>query len=425
MDFVARSRLVDRVAATAYQTGVKPHRPDDNLLLNRRYFLSQSTLAAGALALGLERACVAESASLRAAIIGHTGGGDYGHGLDVIFNDVPGVQVVSVADPVADGRAAAAKRSGALRQYADYREMLAKERPQIVSVAPRWSEQHHAMAMGAIETGAHLYMEKPITPTLAEADEILALADKRGLKVAVAHQMRLAPNIVHLKRRLAEGLIGEVRQIRSWGKQDGRAGGEDMLVLGTHLFDMMRNLIGDAAWCSAQILHEGREFTKADARTVKEQIGPVGGTEIEAQFAFANGVMATFTSRGALRETVAHWGMELIGSKGVVRILMDVFPQVFQLEADKWSAEGKTDRWLPLKDDPTLKFTTEQRGFGPANRRVVDDWLEAIRSNRPPRCSGHDAMRALEMVMAVYEAGLSGARVPLPLMNRKHPLAGR
>ena len=359
---------------------------------------------------------------LRAAIIGHTGSGDYGHGLDVAFNGLPNVQIVAVADPVESGRSATAKRCGAQRQYADFREMLAKETPQLVSIAPRWSEQHHAMGMAALEAGAHLLMEKPITRTLAEADELLALAEKRGLKVAVAHQMRLAPSIVHLKGKLAEGLIGDIAQIRAWGKQDDRAGGEDMLVLGTHLFDMMRNLAGDPVWCTARILHQGREFKRADAREVKEQIGRVGGTEIDAQFSFGNGVMASFTSRASLRQTVAHWGMELIGSKGVVRILMDVSPQVFLVDAGKWEAGGKTERWAPLKDDPAVGFTAEQRGFGPANRRVVEDWLEAISANREPQCSGRNAMRALEMVMAVYQAGLSGKRATFPLASRQHPL---
>lgn len=155
---------------------------------------------------------------------------------------------------------------------------------------------------------------------------------------------------------------------------------------------------------------------------MKEQIGLVGGTEIEAQFSFTNGVLATFTSRAALRDTVAHWGMELIGSKGVARILMDVFPQVFLLESGKWSAGGKTDRWALLKDDPAVNFSTAERGFGLANRRVVDDWLNAIRTDREPSCSGRDAMQALEMAMAVYQAGLTGTRATLPLPSRSHPL---
>jgi predicted dehydrogenase len=398
-------------------------------VLSRRKFACRAALIASSAGCALDALltsdlCGADTGPWRAAVIGHTGRGEYGHGLDVIFNDVPNVQVVAVADPDSSGRAAAAKRCQALRQYADYREMLAKEKPRLVSVAPRWSEQHHAMATAALQAGAHVCLEKPITRTLVEADDILALADQRGLKIAVAHQMRLAPSVVHLKRRLAEGLVGDLVQIRAWGKQDDRAGGEDMLVLGTHLFDMVRYVAGDPSWCAARILHQGREFTRADARAVKEQIGLVGGTEIEAQFAFANGVMATFTSRAALRQTVAHWGMELIGGKGTVRLLMDVFPQVFLLDAGKWQGEGKIDRWLPLKDDPALNFSAEQRGFGLANRRVLDDWLEAIRTNREPQCSGRAGMRALEMVMAVYQAGLSGKRVPFPLSDRRHPLEG-
>jgi predicted dehydrogenase len=397
--------------------------------LSRREFTRRTALiASGAgcalVVPGANRVFGAETDLRRAAIIGYTGRGDYGHGLDVIFNDVPNVQVVAVADPDSSGREAAAKRCHALRQYADYREMLVKEKPQLVSIAPRWTEHHRAMAMAALQAGAHVCMEKPITRTLAEADELLALADQRGLKIAVAHQMRLAPSVVHLRRRLGEGLIGDLVQVRAWGKQDDRAGGEDMLVLGTHLFDMLRHFAGDPSWCTASIRHQGREFTRADARTVKEQIGLVGGTDIDAQFALANGVLATFTSRTALRQTVAHWGMELIGSKGTVRLLMDVFPQVYLLNAGKWQADGKTDRWLPLKDDPALNLTAEQRGFGLANRRVLDDWLEAIRTNREPQCSGRAAMRALEMVMAVYHAGLSARRVSLPLSDRRHPLEG-
>ena len=63
-----------------------------------------------------------------------------------------------------------------------------------------------------------------------------------------------------------------------------------MIVLGSHVFDLMRLYAGDAVFCTARVLHQGREFTRSDARKVKEQIGPVGGDEVCAQFAFANGV---------------------------------------------------------------------------------------------------------------------------------------
>ena len=365
----------------------------------------------------------APKAKRRAAIIGHTGRGDYGHSLDAAFSGLEGVEVVAVADADDAGRAKAAQSTRAASQYADYRQMLEKERPQLVCLAPRWSDQRREMALAALGVGGHLFTEKPFTSTLAEADEILATADRAGLKIAVAHQMRLAPSIVRLKQALGEGLLGELVQLRAWGKQDSRAGGEDMLVLGSHLFDLLRYLAGDALWCSARVLHDGRDITRADARIMKEQIGPVAGNEIHAHFGFAGGVNATFTSSGRLRDTLGPWGIELLGSKGAARILAEVFPTVYVLKSGKWDASGRKDDWTRWEGDPGAKLSAEERGFGPANRRVVEDWLAAIEQNREPVCSGRTAMKSIEMIMAVYQAALTGARVTLPLKERRHPLA--
>lgn len=393
---------------------------------NRRDFMKSAGLGLGAALLETSRGFGAEptgNTKTRAAIIGHTGRGNYGHGLDLVFNDRDNIQVVAVADPVASGRANAAQASRALGQYDDYRVMLETEKPKLVSIAPRWTDQHLAMALAAFQAGAHVYMEKPIARDLAEADQILAAADQAGLKVAVAHQMRLAPSILHLKTSLDQGVIGDLQEIRAYGKQDNRSGGEDMLVLGTHLFDLMRFFAGEALWCMARVLQNGRDIARADARLPTEDIGLVAGNEIDAQFAFPNSVQATFTSRTKLRSTIGHWGLELIGSKTTARILADVFPTVFLLKPGDWEASGKTERWAPLEGDPGLTATPAERGFIPANRRVVDDWLEAIQKNREPICSGRAATKALEMIMAVYESALSGQRVAFPLKKRTHPLA--
>jgi predicted dehydrogenase len=389
--------------------------------LTRRTFLSRTTLFAAAAPAVLSAKANAP-AQLKAAIIGHTGRGNYGHELDVVFNGRDNITVVAVADPDPRGRSRAAGRTGALRQYADYREMLEKEKPDLVSIAPRQTDQHHAMAVAALEGGAHLYMEKPITRDLAEADELLDLADRKGLKIAVAHQMRLAPTIVHLQRALDEGLIGELVQIRTFGKQDHRAGGEDLIVLGTHLFDFIRMFAGAPSFCTARVLWKGRDITRADSRAATEDIGPVAGDEVEAQFGFSNGTHATFTSRARLQSNFGHWGFELIGARATVRVLADAYPLVHLLEPGKWEAGGRTDQWRPLPGDPGRNSSAAERSFGPANRRVVDDWLAAIRENREPACSGRKGMEALEMVMAVYHAALTGKRIPLPLPERRHPL---
>ena len=387
---------------------------------SRREFLFATAAALAAPA--LFRA--ADAPKFKAAIIGHTGRGDYGHGLDIIFHDRPNVELVAMADANAAGLEKMAAKLKAPRSYADFRVMLEKERPQLVCVAPRQADQHHAMALAALGVGAHVYSEKPFLPTLAEGDEVLALAEQRGLRIAVAHQMRLAPNIVHLQQRVTAGLLGELLEIRAWGKQDARAGGEDMMVLGTHLFDLMRLFAGDAQWCTARVTQAGRDITPADAHLTKDNVGLVAGDEVSAQFGFGNGVTGTFTSRAKLREQAGGWGLELIGSKGAARILANIPPLVYVQQSTGWKADGKSDEWRKLPDDPTLNLPANAQGFPAANARVVDDWLAAIAARRAPACSGQNAMRAVEMVMAVYHAALTARRVALPLTRRTHPLAG-
>ncbi len=385
---------------------------------SRRQFLATTAVALAAPA--LLRA--ADAPKLKVAVIGATGRGDYGHGMDVVFNDRPNFELVAVADANPVGLEKTAARLKAPRQYADFRAMLEKERPQFVSIAPRQSDQHHAMAMAAVAVGAHIFMEKPFMPTLVEADEVLAAAEMRGVKITVAHQMRMTPNVVHLKQQVDAGLIGELLELRAWGKQDARAGGEDMIVLGSHLFDLMRLFAGDPQWCTARVTQAGRDITPADGHLMKDNVGPIAGDEVSAQFGFAKGVTASFTSRARLRDATGHWGLELTGTKGIARILANLPPQVFVQKTTGWKPDGKTDEWRKLPDDPTLNLPASAQGFPAANARLMDDLLDAATKNRAPECSGHNAMKAIELVMAVYQAALGAKRIAMPLVNRKHPL---
>jgi predicted dehydrogenase len=384
--------------------------------MNRRHFLQGSAVAA----LVSTFARAAETKTMTAAVIGHTGHGNFGHNMDIVFNDRPGIEVIAVADPDEKGRAGAQQRTRARRTYADYREMLEKERPQLVSVCPRWTDQRHAMVTAALAVGAHVYCEKPFAATVAEADGMVAQAVRANRKLAVSHQGRVAPNTLLLKRRLDEGLIGELIEIRVHGKQDKRAGGEDLVVLGTHQFDLVRFFAGDPLWCSARVLQGGHEITLADVHPATENVGPIAGDEVEALFALAN-VNVHYTSRGKNATAAGPWGMEFIGSKGRARLLNEVFTDVFVWRGGAISASGQTGEWVPLEG--SVNGSTLERGFPAANRRVVDDWLAAIAEDREPLSSGRSALKSLEMIHAVFAAGLSKSRIHFPLANRQHPLA--
>lgn len=377
---------------------------------SRRDFL---LLAAGAVSAAGPRA--AGVSPLRAAVIGHTGRGDYGHGLERIFAGRAGVELVGLADSDAAGRRRTANSLGVPRTYADWRELLAQERPQLVSLAMRHADQHAEIALGCLQSGAHLYVEKPFARSAVEADAALREARSRNLKVAVAHTMRMMPAVRKLRAVLADGVIGELRELRAYGKQDQRAGGEDLMVLGTHLFDFMRCFAGDPQWCSAQGLQSGRMIGKEDRRLVKDDVGWVAGDQVNAQFGFAHGAVGSLTSDARLRDTVGYWGMELHGSKGVARLICDLAPRVFLRSGTAWSESGRRDDWKP--------FAAELAQSAPDhNAAPVADWLEAICADREPECSGRNGAWAVEMVMAVYASALSRDRVSFPLGRREHPL---
>ena len=159
----------------------------------------------------------------RAAVLGHTGRGNYGHSLDMAFTGFPNVDIVALADPDPEGRAAAAARCGATRTYADPYELLEQERPNLVAVATSWLDVHQDLWLAAIEVGAHIYSEKPIAKSLEEADRMLAAADAKGVKIAIAHQNRVSPYHVYARKLLHEGAIGQLpADTGLW--EDGRAG---------------------------------------------------------------------------------------------------------------------------------------------------------------------------------------------------------
>ncbi len=138
--------------------------------------------------------------TLRAAVIGRTGRGDYGHSLDEVWNDLPGVELVAVADDNKTGLAAEARKLKLDRAFADYRQMLDQVKPDVVSIGARWVDQHRDIVVACAERGVHMYLEKPLCRTLAEADEMIAACERTHARCAIAHQTHYSPRVKSRKR---------------------------------------------------------------------------------------------------------------------------------------------------------------------------------------------------------------------------------
>jgi predicted dehydrogenase len=359
----------------------------------------------------------------RVAVIGRTGKGNYGHQLDVVWQKLDNVEIVAVADEDEKGRTAAAARLGAKNAYADFRTMLEKEKPQVVSVADRFLDLHRDMVVACAQAGASLFLEKPMARTLEEADEMIRACEMHHVKAAIAHQTRYSPRIKVVRDLIADGRLGDLLELRARGKEDTRGGGQDLMVLGTHLFDLMRFLAGDARWCHSRILTAGKPATKEQVVQGGEGMGPVLGDHLHATYGFDAGLLGSFGSHKAKAGAGSRFGLQVYGSKGILHLTTGSLPDAYLLEDPTWTPGKSKVAWKeitsagvgvpePLKDNSLLA----------GNIWIAKDLLAAIEGDRQPLGSLHDGRAALEMILAVYESYRQQGVVELPLKNRKHPL---
>ena len=394
--------------------------------MNRRHFLT-TTAAAGFAYSAFPSRALESLPKLRIGIIGHTGRGDYGHGLDVMWLKVPESEIVAVADADAAGLAKALKKLKVDNGFADYREMLAKAKPDIVVVGPRHIDQHRDMALAAIEAGARgIYTEKPFCRTPAEADEIIAAADKRKVKIAVAHRNRYHPALPAVQQLVKNGDIGRVLEIRCRGKEDARGGSLDLWVLGSHLLNLAVFFGGAPRACTAAVLQDGKPVTKADIKDGAEGVGPLAGNEVHARYEMESGLPVFFDSVANAGDKAAGFGLQLIGTKGIVDLRIDSQPLAQLLPGSPFLPVAEPRSWTPIssagagKPEPIADIK-EQTG---QHLLPARDLIAAVREDRPPLCSAADGRLAVEMICAVFESHrLSGQRVAWPLATRQNPFS--
>lgn len=392
--------------------------------MRRRDFIAASAYALATLPGSRKSIAGPGAAKCRVAVIGRTGQGNYGHGLDVVWNGLEQVEVVAVADPDPEGCAAAARRLRAPASYSDYRRMLEMERPQIVSVAPRWLDCHRDMVLACAEAGCHVFLEKPMCQTLEQADEMIAALEKRNLKLAVAHQTRYSPALAHAQKMIADGALGDILELRGRGKEDRRGGGEDLMVLGTHVMDLMRFVAGNAHWCFAQVRADGHPVTRDDIRDGAEGIGPLAGDEIHAMYGFDGMATGYFSTHRARHGASARYGLQIYGSRGILTMTTGAVPEIWYVEDPSWQPGRSKTPWKRISSDGVDKpepLSDPNQAYG--NRLIALDLIRAIETDTQPKGSMYDGRAALEMILAVYESHRLKAPVRLPLENRRHPLS--
>jgi predicted dehydrogenase len=168
-----------------------------------------------------------------------------------------GQEVAGLCDVRRERAEALARQFPIVRRiYTDWREMIARERPDVVSVCLP-NVLHEEPVIAALEAGAHVLCEKPLAPTVAAAERMFAAARRAGRWLMAAQNYRWTPGTVAIKAAVDAGEIGEVYYaeatalrrmgIPSWGdfhRRELSAGGP-LLDIGVHMLDQTLWLMGN------------------------------------------------------------------------------------------------------------------------------------------------------------------------------------
>lgn len=149
----------------------------------------------------------------RVAVIGLGGVADRIH-LPAL-QSIPEVEIVGACEPDAARLEAMGRRFALGQLFADAEALLAATKPDIAIIGSP-PDSHHRLTCLALDHGAHVFCEKPFVRTPAEADEIIAAADRRGRLVAVNNQYRYMPIYRQAQQRVASGEFGAPYLIQGW-----------------------------------------------------------------------------------------------------------------------------------------------------------------------------------------------------------------
>ncbi len=391
--------------------------------MKRRTFLAASSAALLAPAVAQAR-----TPPLSVGVIGHTGRGNYGHGLDTMWQNVQDAHVVAVADADPRGLSLATKRLSGAKGFADYRVMLQEVKPEIVAVCPRHPDQHYDMVLAAIESGAKgIYCEKPFVRTPAEADALIEAADKHGTKVAVAHRNRYHPALEHIDQLIESGELGKILELRGKGKGDRRGGGEDLWVLGSHILNLFCYFGGGKPKnCSGIMLQDGQLVTAQDVKPGAEGLGPLAGNELHARYQLNNGLVAYYDSTANDGTSPDGYCFQIIGSQGTVTWHIDRDPVAHFTPGNPFNPANTPRKWIPITSQGVGKPETRQPLIQSIHNhsKAGSDLIWAIANDTEPKCDIRDAAWTVEMICGVFESHrLNGQLVEFPLKERGNPLA--
>lgn len=299
------------------------------------------------------------------------------------FLKLDGCRLVACCDVVEENARAFAETYGIHSVYLDYREMLATEKLDVVSICT-WPHLHEPMVVEACAAGVRsVFCEKPMADTWGGALRMTAAARAAGAQLCFNHLLRYGWHSEAAAAALAEGVIGEVQRYE--------ASRGNLFDVGTHSLDLISMLNGEqrAKWVLAQIDYR-QENLFFGAHCENQHV-----VFLEYESGAYGLVVTTPDGRNPVGGVIS-----VIGNEGALELQ---------------PAGGPPVRWRRWGDDDwTVPEAPEGASLAPQDR-CLKDVLECLATGRTCRVDASHALLATEIIFAAYESSRRRGRVDLPL----------
>jgi predicted dehydrogenase len=333
------------------------------------------------------------------------------------LRQIDGAEVVAVCDLIEQRARDVATKNGIPRVYNDYGAMLADPSLDAVSVCTP-SGMHADQAVTAMRAGKHVVIEKPIDVSLAAADRIIEASRQTGRHVGVISQHRFDGATQLARQIIDSGELGRIvlttADVKWWRSQgyydsgDWRGtfaldGGGALMNQGVHTVDVLQWLAGDVTSVFAHVR------TSAHERIEVEDVAVL-------TLQFANGAVGQITAT-----TAAYDGfpvrIELFGTEGSILLEGDTIKQITLKSGKNYTHEQANAHAIRVAKGGTASVKNDALHrpdahagavWGDAHRAQFVDFIDAVRTGRPPAITASDARKPLAIILAAYASSKAG-----------------
>ena len=306
--------------------------------------------------------------------------------------------------------------------YTDYKRMLAEARLDMVSVClPNFL--HAEVSIAALDAGLHVLCEKPMAPSVAQAEEMLAAAQRNNRRLMLAYNYRYRADVQWMRRVVQSGQLGEIYHVyAAWRRETGipgsgwfgnkqMAGGGALIDLGVHVLDMTMYMLGFPAATTVS----GDTHTLFGPRGLKTW-GRRPGQTIEPPFDVDDGAVGFIRfANGANAVLEATWAEHRQPNDDFIHMELQGTNGTLVLNIANYRHDDTLRFYTEIEGEP-VTITPTVRNEGPTGHAaLVIDVAHSLREGTPPATNGEQGLAAVQVLQAMYESAQAGREIALTL----------